>query len=44
MEIAEQRSFKTVKGEVRRHDATIFLGYSIFAIAPGDLASMTVFP
>jgi len=58
MEIAEQRSFKTVKGEVRHRDAAIFLGYSIFAMvllaicfattssgmAPGDLASMTVFP
>jgi hypothetical protein len=59
MEIAEQRRFKTVKGEVRRRDATILLGYSILAIvlliaiyfgsmssgiAPGDLASMTVFP
>jgi hypothetical protein len=59
MEIAKQRRFKTVKGEVRRRDATILLGYSILAIvlliaiyfgsmwagiAPGDLASMTVFP
>jgi len=32
MEIAEQRSFKTVKGEVRHRDAAIFLGYSIFAM------------
>jgi hypothetical protein len=58
MQIAEQRSFKTVKDEVRHRDATILLGYSIFAIvllaicfattssgiAPGDLASMAVFP
>jgi hypothetical protein len=59
MEIAKHRRFKTVKGEVRHRDATIFLGYSIVAIvlliaiyfdsmssgiAPGDLASMTVFP
>ena len=59
MAIAEQRRLKTVKDEVRHRDATILLGYSIFAlvlliaiycgsmssgIAPGDLASMTVFP
>ena len=59
MEIAELSRFKTVKSEVRGHDVTILLGYSIFAIvlliaiyfdsmssgiAPGDLASITVFP
>jgi hypothetical protein len=59
MEIAEQGRFETVESEVRHRDATILLGYSIFAIvlliaicfgsmssgiAPGDLASMTVFP
>jgi hypothetical protein len=56
MEIAEQ---SRVKSAVRDHDATILLGYLMFAvvlliaiyfgsissgIAPGDFASMTVFP
>ena len=59
MEIAEQSRFETIKAKSEGHDATILLGYSIFAIvlliaiyfgsmssgiAPGDLASMAVFP
>ena len=59
MAIAQQTRFETTRHEVRSHDVTILLGYSVFAfllligiywdsmssgLAPGDLASMTVFP
>ena len=58
MEIAGQTRFDIAQRQVKNRDATILLGYSIFAsvlliaiyfgsmwagIAPGDLASMTVF-
>jgi hypothetical protein len=58
-EIAQHTRFETTQGEVRTHDMTILLGYSVLAVvlliaiyfgamssgmAPGDLASMTVFP
>jgi hypothetical protein len=59
MEIVQQTRFETAEREVKSHDATILLGYLVFAIvlligiylgslssgtAPGDFASMTVFP
>jgi hypothetical protein len=59
MEIAEQTRFNIAQRPVKGHDATVLLGYSIFAIvlliaiyfgsmssgtAPGDFASMIVFP
>jgi hypothetical protein len=59
MGIAGQTRFDIAQRQVKNHDAMIFLGYSIFAIAlviaiyfgsissgtaPGDFASMIVFP